>query len=133
MSDKRSESLNEIYEDIAARHLSGDDRAVLARDGLQSLVQPDADWPALHEEAQRLMAAGDPGSLEAMDLAKRWMGKVFESTGGDRGLTEKVRDVARELNDNPTFQQASTSSNAMMDFVQKAYGAAIEARIMPKP
>ncbi len=133
MSDKRFESLNDIYEDIAAKHLSDDDRAVLGRNGLKSLVQADADWPRLHEEARRLMAAGDPASLAAMDLAKRWMTKVFESTGGDRKLTEKVRDVARELHDTPTFQQASSSSNAMMEFVQKAYGAAIAAGIMPKP
>ncbi|WP_443748253.1 MerR family transcriptional regulator [Asticcacaulis solisilvae] len=133
VTEKRTHALNHIYEDIAAKHLSAEDRSVLARNGTASLLQPDADWPALHAEAQRLMETGDPTSLEAMDLAKRWMEKVFQATGGDPGLTRRVRDVVRDLNDDPTFQKASMSSNTMMDFIQKAYGAAIEAGIMPKP
>ncbi len=133
MTEKRTDTLNEIYEDIAARHLSESDRAALDRNGVASLLQPDTDWPQLHAEAQHLMEAGDPNSLEAMDLARRWMEKVFQATGGEPGLTRKVRNVARDLHDNPTFQTASSSSNAMMDFVQKAYGAAIAAGIMPKP
>ena|GEM_PF-512837 len=133
MNEKRSAELSEIYEDIAGKHLSGDDRALLGRNGVTSLLQPDAEWSELHEEASRLMAAGDPNSIEAMDLAKRWMEKVFQATGGDPGLTRKVREVARDLHDNPTFQKVSPSSNAMMDFVQKAYGAAIESGLMPKP
>ena len=133
MSEKRSEDLNEIYEEIAAKHLTDDDRAVLTRDGMPVLLQPDSVWPKLHEEAQRLMETGDHKSIEAMDLARRWMEKVFEVTGGDPDLTRKVRDVARDMNDNTHFQGASPDSHAMMDFVRKAYGAAIEAGLMPKP
>ena len=133
MNEKRSTELSEIYEDIAGKHLSGADRASLARNGVASILQPDAEWPKLHEEASRLMEAGDPNSIEAMDLARRWMEKVFQATGGDSNLTRKVREVARDLHDNPVFQKASSSSNAMMDFVQKAYGAAIEAGLMSKP
>lgn len=133
MNEKRSTELSEIYEEIAAKHLTGDDRASLSRNGLTNLLQPDSEWPRLHEEASRLMESGEPNSIEAMDLARRWMEKVFQATGGDSNLTRKVRDVARDLHDNPTFQKASSSSNAMMDFVQKAYGAAIEAGLMPKP
>lgn len=133
MTEKSSETLAAIYEDIAAKHLSDDDRAVLAGNGLTSLLQAYDDWPKLHEEARRLMEAGDPASPESMDLARRWMTKVFESTGGNKELTQKVRSVARELNAHPAFKQASSSSNDMMAFVQKAYGAAIEAGLMPKP
>lgn len=122
-----------IYEDIASRHLTDEDQAVLTRDGAPVLLQPDAVWPKLHDEASRLMATGDPESIEAMDLAKRWMEKVFETTGGDPALTRKVRDVARDLHDNSTFQAASTSSNQMMDFVQRAYAAAIKAGLIDKP
>ncbi len=131
MSDKRTAS--EIYDAIAARHLSDDDRATLARNGYTGIDHADTDWPRLHAEASQLMEAGDPTSIQAMDLARRWMLKVFEATGGDTALTMKVRDVAREAHDIPAFQQGSTSSNAMMDFVQKAYGAAIAAGLMPKP
>jgi MerR family transcriptional regulator, thiopeptide resistance regulator len=127
MNDKRAMNLEDIYQDVAAKHLSESDRALLKTRGLASLIQPDDD------EARRLMEADDPGSIAAMDLAKRWMGKVFESTGADRELTEKVRDVARDLHGNPEFQQASSSSTEMMEFVQKAYGAAIKAGLMPAP
>ncbi len=133
MTDKRHQAVSEIYETIAARHLSADDRAVLDRNGFAGLHEPDADWPGLHEEGQRLMKIGDPSSIEAMDLARRWMSKVFEGTGGDPALTQRMRAVAREAHDTPAFQAASTSSNDMMDFVQKAYGAAIAAGLMPKP
>ena len=133
MTDKRSESVGEIYEAIAAKHLSEADWATLKGNGYAGIGQPDADWPRLHAEAARLMEANDPTSIEAMDLAKRWMTKVFEATGGDPALTRKVRDVAREAHDHPVFQEASSSSNTQMDFIQKAYGAAIEAGFMPKP
>ncbi len=133
MNEKRSEALNEIYEEIAARHLTGVDRVSLERNGVSAILQPDSEWASLHEEARRLMKAGDPESIEAMDLAKRWMEKVFQATGSDPGLTQKIRNVARDLHDDPTFQKASSSSNVMMDFVQKAYGAAIESGLMPKP
>ena len=133
VTDKRHQGVTQIYEAIAAKYLSADDRAALDRNGFAGLDKPDADWPGLHEEGQRLMQIGDPTSIEAMDLARRWMSKVFEGTGGDPELTRKMRTVAREAHDTPAFQAVSTSSNDMMDFVQKAYGAAIAAGLMPKP
>ncbi len=132
MTEPRNPVLSDIFENIADKHLSADDRSALAKKGFD-MLQPDIDWPALHAEAQRLMEIGDPTSLAAMDLAQRWMAKVFEATGGDPALTRKVMDVARNLHDDPAFAAASTSSNPMMDFVQKAYGAAITAGLMPTP
>lgn len=133
MTSNQPETLGDIYQAIAAKHLTTDDRAALARNGYAGMDQPDADWPRLHSEGQRLMEIGDPTSIEAMNLARRWMSKVFEATGGDRALTEKIRDVAREFHDNPAVKKAAPSSNALMDFIGKAYGAAIEAGLMPKP
>jgi hypothetical protein len=95
--------------------------------------KPDTDWTLLHQEATRLMQTGDPRSPAAMDLARRWMGKVFEATGGDPALTRKVRAVAREANDHPAFTSISNTGNELMDFVSEAYGAAISAGIMPSP
>lgn len=133
MTDKRNGAISDIYDALAAKYLTDDDRAVLARNGYAGMDQPDPDWSALHAEALELMKTSDPASIQAMDLARRWMTKVFAATGGDKALTTKVRDMAREAHDTPEFQAASTSSNAMMDFVQKAYGAAIAAGLMPKP
>jgi len=133
MTEHRHDDVTAAYEAAAARHFSPADRATLAANGYRGMDQPDEDWPALHEEAARLMASADPHSAEAMDLARRWMSKVFEATGGDPALTRKMKAVARETHDQPAFAAASTSSNAMMDFIAQAYGAAIAAGIMPKP
>ncbi len=132
MTDKRKDDLAAAYEAVAARHLSPADQATLAANGYGGMDKPDADWNALGEEAARLMRTGDPRSPEAMDLARRWMNKVFEATGGDPGLTRKMKTVAREVHEQPAFT-VETSSNEMMDFVSQAYGAAISAGIMPKP
>ncbi|MEP9358727.1 MerR family transcriptional regulator [Sphingomonas sp. KR3-1] len=133
MTDTPDETLAAAYENIAARHFTSEDRATLAANGYAGMAMPDTGWDALLAEAGRLIRAGDPGSPEAMDLARRWMGKVFEATGGDPALTRKLRDVARETHEQPAFAAASPSSNAMMDFVAQAYGAAIAAGLMPKP
>ncbi len=133
MTDKHNDDLAAAYEAVAARHFSPTDQATLAANGYEGMDKPDADWGALSEEAARLMKTGDPRSPEAMDLARRWMGKVFEATGGDPALTRKMRTVARETLEQPAFAAASSSSNDMMDFVSQAYGAAIAAGIMPKP
>lgn len=133
MTDKHNEDLSAAYEAIAAKHFSPTDQATLAANGYRGMDKADVGWDALHEEASRLMKTGDPRSPEAMDLARRWMGKVFEATGGDPGLTRKMRAVAREINEQPVFAAAPGSPNEMMDFVGQAYGAAIAAGIMPKP
>lgn len=125
--------LHADYEAIAAKHLTPEDQDVLKANGYGGMLQPDTGWDVLHAEATRLMANSAPESIEAMDLAKRWMGKVAEATGGDPALNQKVKALAREMHDTSEFQQHSKSSNAMMDYVAKAYGAAIAAGIMPKP
>lgn len=133
MTDKHTEALAAAYGAVAAKHLSATDQAALFSNGYGGMAAPDADWDALGKEAARLMALGEASSPEAMDLARRWMGKVFEVTGGDPALTRKMRAVAREVHEQPAFAAASDLSNAVMDFVAQAYGAAIAAGIMPKP
>lgn len=133
MTDKRNDELSAAYQAIAGRHFTPSEQATLAANGFRGMDKADAGWDALHQEAARLMKAGDPRSPEAMDLARRWMGKVFEATGGDPVLTRKMRAVAWEAHQQPAFAVASPSSNEMMDFVSQAYGAAIAAGIMPRP
>ena len=133
MTNQRNDAVNAAYEAVAAKHLTPEERATLERNGHGGMDTPDYDWARLHAEATKLMEAGDPTSIAAMDLARRWMGKVFEATGGDPALTGKVSDMAREVHDTPAYKEISPNLNPMMDFVQKAYGAAIEAGIMPKP
>lgn len=133
MTEERTQDLAAAYQAIANKHFTPDDQATLASNGYQGMDKPDTDWAALHEEATRLMQAGDPRSPAAMDLARRWMGKVFAATGGDPTLTRKMKAAAREANEQPAFTAASGSGNALMDFVSEAYGAAISAGIMPSP
>ena len=133
MTEDRRQDVAAAYEAIARKHFTPDDQATLAANGYRGMDKPDADWSVLHEEAGRLMQVGDHSSPEAMELARRWMGKVFEATGGDPALTRKMREAAREANEQPAFTDASRSSDALMEFVSKAYGAAISAGIMPSP
>jgi DNA-binding transcriptional MerR regulator len=133
MTDKHNEELAAAYEAVAAKHFSATDQATLTANGYGGMAKPDTQWDVLGKEAARLMAIGNPSSPEAMDLARRWMGKVFEATGGDPSLTRKMKTVAREVHEQPAFAAVSSSSNDLMDFVAAAYGAAIAAGIMPKP
>ena len=133
MTDKRIDDLRAAYEAVAAKHFSVDDQSTLDANGYGRMSQPDPGWDALHDEAARLMNTGNPRSPEARDLARRWMEKVFEATGGDPALTRKMKAVARETHQQPAFAAVSSSSNEMMDFVAQAYGAAIAAGLMPKP
>jgi DNA-binding transcriptional MerR regulator len=133
MTENRTENLAATYAAVASKHFTAADQAILTANGYRGMDKPDADWDVLGQEAARLMKTVDPASAEAMDLARRWMGKVFEATSGDPALTEKMRTVARELNRHPDFAAASNSSNEITDFITKAYGAAIAAGILPKP
>jgi len=133
MTEDRKQDLGAAYRAIANKHFTPDDQATLAANGYHGMDKPDTDWAALHEEATRLMQAENPRSPEAMDLARRWMGKVFEATGGDPALTRKMKAAAREANEHPAFTAASGSGNALMDFVSEAYTAAIAAGIMAIP
>ncbi len=133
MTDKHNDDLSTAYEAVAAKHFSSADRATLDANGYGGMNPPDSNWEALHEEASLLMKTGDPRSSEAMELARRWMGKVFEATGGDPALTRKMKTVARETHQQPAFAAVSSSSNEMLDFVAQAYGAAIAAGLMPEP
>lgn len=132
MTDKRTDDLSAAYEAVAAKHFSSADKATLDANGYRGMSQTDAAWEALHEEAIQLMKIGNAHSPEAIDLARRWMNKVFEATGGDPALTRKMKAVARKTQQQPAFA-ASSSSNEMMDFVAQAYGAAIAAGVMPQP
>lgn len=133
MNEERKQDLAAAYQAIANKHFTPEDQATLAANGYLGMDKPDPDWSALHTEATRLMQAGDPCSPAAMDLARRWMGKVFEATGGDPALTQKMKAAAREANEQPAFVAKSDAGNALMDFVSQAYGAAISAGIMPDP
>lgn len=133
MTDTPNPDLAAVYEAIATRHFSSADQAILKANDYEGMDKPDAGWTLLAQDADRLMKLGDPGSPEAMDLARRWMSKVFEATGADPALTSKMKTVAREMHDHPGFAAASNSSTEMMDFVSQAYGAAIARGIMPKP
>ena len=133
MTEKHTDDWRAAYEAVAAKHFSSADQTTLDANGYRGMGRADTDWEALHEEAVRLMETGNPRSPEAIDLARRWMEKVFEATGGDPALTRKMKAVARELQEQPAFAAMSNSSNEMMDFVAEAYGVAIAAGVMAKP
>ncbi|ESQ89894.1 MerR family transcriptional regulator [Asticcacaulis sp. AC460] len=121
------------YDEIAAKHLTPEEQNLLTTNGFAGMDKPNSDWDDLIAEAGRLMPSHAPETAEAMDLARRWMAQVAVATGGDKLLTMKVRAVAIDMLDQPDFQAQSKSSTAMMDYIGRAYGAAIAAGICAKP
>ena len=128
-----SRDLKADYEAIIAKYLTPKDRATLKANGYDSMDKPNADWNSLNAEATALMSGHAPDSAEAMDLARRWMAQVDLATGGKTELNLKVRDLSRDLLQRPDYAAQSPSSLAIMDYIGRAYGAAIAAGIMPKP
>lgn len=127
-------NVKNTYESLAAKHLTPEDRQTLETNGFAGMDQPDATWDSLNLEAKNLILTNTPpDSAEAVDLATRWMTQVNKATGGNHELNLKLRDLAREALETPVFADASPSSLTIMNYIQKAYAAAIDQGLMPRP
>ncbi len=86
------EEMKAIFEPHIAKHYTAEERAVLA----QKKFDPGEVtklWDGLIAEAKALASQGNPGSPEAVDLARRWMAMVEQFTGGDPMLARKATAV----------------------------------------
>jgi DNA-binding transcriptional MerR regulator len=129
MSNKVSESeADRIIQSVFDKHISSEEQDRMQANGYESTASSSA-WDALHADAKALMAKGDTGSPEAMDLARRWMLEVNRATGGDRALNQKVKAVWQEALQSPTVQAQVPGVLEMFEFVREAYGKAIAAGV----
>lgn len=77
-----------------------------------------AEWAALIAEAERLKD-GDPGSAEALDLAKRWRGMVMAFTKGDAAVTQGL---------NKAYGEGFQRQDMQMPFSGEVYAFMAEAQ-----
>jgi len=85
-------------------------------------------WDLLMAEAKALIQKGDPTSLEAQDLARRWKAQVALFTQGDPKLAAKVKAVWNEAMANPETAPKLPLNPQIFAFVEKAWRAAEEKR-----
>jgi DNA-binding transcriptional MerR regulator len=79
-----------------------------------------ANWDALIAEARTLMAAGDPTTPEALDLARRWKAEVEKFTGGDPDLAARAGAVWRDAMADPAAAPQLPLTPEMFAFIGKA-------------
>ena len=133
MSDQISkDEASGIIQNLYEKHISVEERERLRANGYEPAA-PSAVWETLHAEAVILMAKGDPGTPEAMDLARRWMNEVNRATGGDPSLNQKVRAMWKAALQSPAVEAQTPSSSEMMAFIGEAYGKALAAGLSSYP
>lgn len=89
--------------------------------GAQRLADAAAEWETLMAEVRRHMKLGtDPGSDDVRALAKRWMEKVREFTGGDAGIARSVGQVWQQ--EENVHGIDTSEMREMMAYIQRAGG-----------
>ncbi len=78
-----------------------------------------ADWGALMAEADRLKG-GDPGSPEALDLARRWRDQVRKFTRGDTQLNSQLTNMYQEGFSDPKMSGKMPFSGEIWTFMSEA-------------
>ncbi|MGJ3629386.1 MerR family transcriptional regulator [Sphingomonas sp. MMS24-JH45] len=91
MNEERDRAMEAAMRPHVERHFSAEDRAHLADNAPYfDQEQVSREWDALIAEAKTLMAAGDPTTPAAQDLARRWFAQVERFTGGDPAVFAKL-------------------------------------------
>ncbi len=113
------DEMKAIFEPISAKYFTAEERAALSQ---RKYDQADVSqrWETLIAELKALMTKGDPGSPEALDLARRWKGLVEEFTGGDQAVAGKVRAIWQDAMADPKAAPKLPLSPEMFAFVGKA-------------
>lgn len=85
-----------------------------------------ATWDGLIAEAKRLMAAGDPTTPEALDLARRWRDQVNAFTQGDPETARKVGALWKDAMADPARAQSLPMNPELFAFMGRAQAALAE-------
>ncbi|HVU19697.1 MAG TPA: MerR family transcriptional regulator [Rhizomicrobium sp.] len=120
MTKKASvEEMKAIFDPLAEKHFTVEERATLRQ---RSFDQAEAsrNWETLIEEAKALMAKGDPYSVAATDLARRWQAQVRMFTQGDPAVNQKVMSMWKDAMANPATAPKLPMNPEIFAFVQKA-------------
>lgn len=108
-----------IFDPISAKYFSAEERAALSQ---RKYDQADVSqrWETLIAELKALMPKGDPGSPEALDLARRWQALVNEFTRGDQAVAGKVRAIWQDAMADPKAAPKLLLTPEMFAFAGKA-------------
>jgi DNA-binding transcriptional MerR regulator len=123
-----------VFRPLAARYFTADEedqyRARQAAEGQDM----DAVWAGLIVEGKALLAQGkDPGSDEAMDLGRRWMGMIDRLSGGDPEAHEKAEAMWREALKDDAFRERSPMSPELIEWAGQAIRSARAAGLIVDP
>jgi len=124
---EQHEEMKALFDPIMERYFSEDDRRVLGQRAFDQQVASRG-WDALMTEAKTLMAKGDSGSPEAVDLAHRWMALVGQFTGGDPKLAAKVKSVWTDAMADPAAAPKLPLNPEIFAFVGEAWKKAHAAK-----
>jgi DNA-binding transcriptional MerR regulator len=111
--------LGQLLEPHVRSHFSQAEIEVTAR-RLFDQEKIGLEWDALIAEAKALMAKGDPTSLEALDLARRWRAQVEQFTKGDPAVAARVQAVWTDAMADPTAAPALPLNPEIFAFMGKA-------------
>ncbi len=94
------EEMKAIFDPISDKYFSEDERkALLAKEFDQAEIG--RQWDQVIADAKAAMAAGDPGSPAAQDVARRWKALVDQFTGDNPEVAGKVRAIWGEAMADP--------------------------------
>ncbi|MBV9549119.1 MAG: MerR family transcriptional regulator [Alphaproteobacteria bacterium] len=117
------EELKTLFSAFADKHFTADERAQMhakMEDRKYDQQEITARWDALIAEAKTVMAAGDPASPAAQDLARRWRAQVLAFTGGDPELAAKVRAFWNDALKDQKMASATPLTPDLMAFMGRA-------------
>lgn len=122
-TQKQHEEMKAIFDPLVEKHMS---KAEIETLGQRAFDQAEASraWDGLMAEARDLAAKGDPASLQAKDLARRWMAQVNRFTQGDQAVAAKVKAMWSEAMADPDSAPKLPLNPAIFAFVEKAWKAA---------
>jgi DNA-binding transcriptional MerR regulator len=76
-------------------------------------------WHALFDELKEITAKGDPSSLEALDLGRRWLAQSELFTRGDAKLSNQLKAMTVDAMADPTTVAKLPITREMYDFLGK--------------
>ena len=113
------EEMKAIFDPISAKYFTPEESQALTQRKFNQEAATHS-WDSLIAEAKALMAKGDPGSPEALDLARRWQALVDQFTGGDPAVAAKVRAVWNDAMADPKAAPKLPLNPQIFEFVGKA-------------
>ena len=91
--------------------------------GEKTIADGEASWQVLIPRVQQAIENGtDPTSVEAQEMARKWMELLHQFHGGDEGLRESLYQMYSD-NADEIEQQYCGPSEAQLDFIKRANAA----------